>query len=323
MKVNPILKKEMVEMSRTYKLPVSIFVIDALVALYITYLVYYVSSNFYNATSLQEYASYINEVGQIYRISIYAFYALGTLVVAVCASVAIAQEREKQTYEMLMTTSYNPVKIIIGKLAAANLAAFAVLISILPIIVTMFMFFPIKLVDILYVILLMVLIGTYVGSFVILVTAKSKNSKATAVISLACVAIMVIGSIILCYVGYILKENIVNLDFYNEKPGAVYHEVKTRYIQYLHLFNPAISVYAFAYKLTGNYSEFVSYIQDTNTYGISDFVINHWCAVSFICQAIASGIFVFLASKRIEPLKKTRKYIKYLNKIQDNHELPD
>lgn len=321
MKINPILKKEMVGMSRTIKLPVSIFIIDSLVAMYTTYLIYYVSSNFYYSTSLEEYASYIIELGNVYRISIYAFYALGALAVALYASIAIAQEREKQTYEMLITTSYNPVRIITGKLGAANLVAFAILISILPIIITMFMFFPIKIIDIFNVVLLMIVIGVYLGSVVIFVTAKSKNSKSTVVISVLCVVALVAGSIILWRLGYFIKDNIVNYGYYNDRPGADYHKIRMKYVQYLNLFNPAISVYAFANKITGNYLEFESFIEDIDI--VNNFIVKHWCSVSCACQMIVSGLFVFLASKRIEPLKKTRKYIKYLNKIQDNHELPD
>lgn len=321
MKINPILKKEMVGMSRTIKLPVSIFIIDSLVAMYTTYLIYYVSSNFYYSTSLEQYASHIIELGKVYRISIYAFYALGALAVALYASIAIAQEREKQTYEMLITTSYNPIRIITGKLGAANLVAFAILISILPIIITMFMFFPIKIIDIFNVVLLMIVIGVYLGSVVIFVTAKSKNSKSTVVISVLCVVVLVAGSIILWRLGYFIKDNIVNYGYYNDRPGADYHKISMKYVQYLNLFNPAISVYAFANKITGNYLEFESFIGNIDI--VNNFIVKHWCIVSCACQMIVSGLFVFLASKRIEPLKKTRKYIKYLNKIQDNHELPD
>lgn len=321
MKINPILKKEMVGMSRTIKLPVSIFIIDSLVAMYTTYLIYYVSSNFYYSTSLEEYASYIIELGKVYRISIYAFYALGALAVALYASIAISQEREKQTYEMLITTSYNPIRIITGKLGAANLVAFAILISILPIIITMFMFFPIKIIDIFNVVLLMIVIGVYLGSVVIFVTAKSKNSKSTVVISVLCVVALVAGSIILWRLGYFIKDNIVNYGYYNDRPGADYHKIRMKYVQYLNLFNPAISVYAFANKITGNYLEFESFIGNIDI--VNKFIVKHWCSVSCACQMIVSGLFVFFASKRIEPLKKTRKYIKYLNKIQDNHELPD
>ncbi len=294
MKINPIYRKEIIARARSIKFPITIFVFN-LVLIAIEFFAFEISFNVYVNSGVD----YINAV-VIYYVII--FIEAGMLAVMIPAFTAgsIAGEREKQTLEILLTTTLKPVQIVVGKLVSSISMALLLVASSLPVISVVFTVGGVGMADLWQFIAAMVVFSIFIGSMGVWASALVKKTVSATVLSFA----MVFAVCILTAVAVLLANGAANVYHYNfPNPSGKYPDVSV--FTYILLLNPAFTMAEICLRQIGEES-IASVVSSALNGSLPAVFQDHWVLFSLIVQFACSILFVCFASRHLNPLKKKR-----------------
>ena len=135
MKINPVYKQETKVSARSFRFPLVIFIFNCILALVALLDMYSMITQVKRTAEIQ-YSSFL---------SLYIFVAtveftlLLFLVPAITAG-TISGERERQTLDLMLTTSMSPTDIVLGKLLASLSTVLLLIVSSFPIIALVFIY---------------------------------------------------------------------------------------------------------------------------------------------------------------------------------------
>lgn len=342
MNINPVLKKEIISTSRSMKFPIFILIISILCAFtFVGALVvsdesvlneildtetyYYEDDEIYygsyddaelgihgakNINNLAESGESVRYVIQFFLAM--EFLALYLVIPSYCAS-SIAEERQQQTYEMLITTGYSRKKIIFGKMAGGIVIMFTYIAASLPFFIGMLGMYSVT-VKRLFVIVAGLIINAYfcagVGAFA---GAKAKHSRTSGVLGAAWIMVITFLTVVIPLAWSGIKNLYINYDYYFGY-STKYVETNIGSIKYLMLFNPFFSVCSLVFKSVSVDYTVEDLAEDFDvSLHICNGVIDHWAIISLFLLAIMGTIFFYLASVRINPLKGLCRYKKKIS----------
>lgn len=131
MKLNPILKKDIRVTSRSVKLSLGVFLYEAILAM-----IFIMTISLIKSESTNDYYNPQN----IYKSMLYIFPVLGVTQVCIVALItpiltasSISGERERQTFDIMLTTCLSPFHIILGKVATAVIRVLLYVVASIPI----------------------------------------------------------------------------------------------------------------------------------------------------------------------------------------------
>lgn len=215
---------------------------------------------------------------------------------------SIAGEREKQTLEILLTTTMKPLEIVWGKLMASICMVLLLVLSSLPVLSIVFTIGGVALVDLLYFVVLVFVAAVFMGSIGVWASALIKKTVPATVFSYG--AIVILCGVTMLIVGLVyLIGNLVAVKAYGAMYGS--QNVNVSPVLVILLINPAVSL---AEMLSNQYAgeSFISVMNDGLGGSLPGFMENHWFVISLICQLALSVLIMKMAAKLVDPLRKTK-----------------
>lgn len=179
---NPIVKKDLQVAARSMRLSWGLFVYEAVLAM--TFLLAL-------AVIRQESSSYYGS-GNVYGDLIYLFPVLSiaqvcivALIVPVITASAISGEKERQTFDIMLTTCMSPFSIVLGKVVSAVLRILFFVVAGMPIMALSFVVGGLRWSYLFYFVLTIILLSILSGSIGILCSAICRRSISAVILSYA------------------------------------------------------------------------------------------------------------------------------------------
>lgn len=285
MKFNPVYKKELKLSVRSKKLPVIIVLYNAILAGF-SLLAFYTIFGVIGRYGV-EYSSVL----QLYAAISVMQIILVVFIVPSLTAGSIASEREKQTLEILLTTKLSSGQIVRGKLLSSISDLILVVFSSIPVMAIVFSIGGVSVKDLCQLILMIVVTAIFVGSIGIFMSARFKKTMAATICTYAVILVLGIG-----YPLFImLFSKIVELNDWRTNIGA---------LSYICLLHPGVTLVVMLSNQFSSAADLMTIFEEfdvTNTW-----VANHWFEVSLVVQLAVSVIFLWLAQKVLNPIKKPR-----------------
>ena len=283
MRVNPVLRNESKIAVRSIKFTLMIFAYIAVLS--IAVMIYYSSVNeavFSNGLYLQSSKLFyvVMAIGQA---------VLLLFIVPALSSTSICSEREKQTLDILLSSKLTPFQIIIGKVSASSLRVIILIISTMPLYAIGAIIGVVKISNILSLIVFFIVNTIFVSSIGVFVSTYIKTSKVSTALSYALVLFIYIGIIVITWA--ILMITVYKMSMSGNTLTTV---PKASPIVYL---SPVVGFVSLLLNQVGLGSEFSGIFSE---FGIS----MHSEYISIVVQLVLSGLFIYLASVKLNPLNK-------------------
>lgn len=233
-------------------------------------------------SGMNDYVNYGTAIGLYVALVVLESVMVGFLVPSFTAG-SIAGEREKQTLEILLTTTMKPSEIVWGKLMASISMVLLLVVSSLPVISIVFTIGGLALVDLLQFVVLVFVAALLMGSIGVWASTAIKKTVPATVFTFA-------GIVVLC--GLAASSATLHLG-----PALL-----------ILLINPVVTLIEMLMCQFSGHGLIVT-LERTFGGGIPDIVVDHWFVISLICQLVLTFFIMKLAAKLLDPLrvKKSRK----------------
>lgn len=284
MKINPILKKDLKVSSRSMKLSWSVFAYEG--ALTLAFL--------WALMIIQEENSIRYGSGNIYNSLIYLFPVIAVVQVCIIAFItpiitasSISGEKERQTFEVMMTTCMSPFSVVWGKVLSAVVQIMFYVLASFPIMALAFIAGGISWGTLLLFLLAVMLLAFFSGSIGILCSTMCRKS---------------ITAVIVSYIFYF----IIYVGTFFPMIGKVFSASGNGGESMLALLlNPGVFFEEFFMRVMTGDSLFYGSTFDEDDVGIiTYFLIEHglWIYVSAIGIALLTLLFLLWAARNVNPL---------------------
>ena len=283
MRVNPVLRNESKISVRSIKFTLMIFAYIAVLS--VAVMIYYSSVN----EAIFSNGLYLESSKLFYVVMALGQAILLLFIVPALSSTAICSEREKQTLDILLSSKLTPFQIIIGKVSASSLRVIILIISTMPLYAIGAIIGVVKISNILSLIVFFIVNTIFVSSIGVFVSTYIKTSKVSTALSYALVLFIYIGIIFITWA--ILMITVYKMSMSGNTLTTV---PKASPIVYL---SPVVGFVSLLLNQVGLGIEFSSMFSE---FGIS----MHSEYISIVVQLVLSGLFIYLASVKLNPLNK-------------------
>lgn len=292
---NPVFRKELLLRVRSWRFVATIIIYNGILSL-ITLFVFMVSFN----ANYQGTVDYMNAL-ILYGVMAAIQFALVLFLVPVFTAGSIAGERERQTLDILLTTKMRPSQIVIGKMMSSIAMVLLLGVTSLPIIAVVFSVGGITMKDLLQLELLLVVTAVYIGSLGVLGSAIFKRTVLATVFTYG-------STIVLCFGSYMIIVMLYMMQYFIANGAGVSYAFSTNagISLLLLLISPVMSIASMMSDQFGTSTFAFDFVIDS-VGNLPDFIVEHWFSISMIVQLAIAVLFLVLASKRLDPLRK-RKY---------------
>ena len=299
MKINPVYKKELKTSVRNIKMSWTILVYNAILTV---------------IALVAFYACFVDRSRIDYSeiLTIYVFIAcleFGLILFAVpgLTSSAISGEREKQTLEILLTTTLKPIQIIAGKLYASISQIILLVLSSLPILSLVFTVGGIRMVDLMTLMAVCIITAIFVGAIGLFYSTIFKRTTPSTVMTYGTVIAITLASVVALVIIQGLMVTVYDQQYYTVNPttGAAYNPPTIGYGMLILLWNPAVTIFSMLIGQFGGSNALREFMME---FGMNNqFIINNWFPLSIIIQLVTAVVLLIMAAKRLNPLNEKRK----------------
>lgn len=204
-RINPVLLKELKVKMRSWRAAILIGSYNLVLALLTIFIVKITMNN--NIGVVRQ-----ENIFLTYAFIVAAQFGLITLIAPALTAGAISGEREKQTLDILLSTTLNHRSIILGKLFSSLSQIILLIISSVPVFSIIFLYGGIGLSGLLQVFLFYILLAITLGSIGIFFSTFIKKSTAANVLTYAVVVFLYLGTILISifYVQLVIMPTLVN-----------------------------------------------------------------------------------------------------------------
>lgn len=290
-RMNPVLRKDLRVSVRTYKFALLVTIYNlvlAMVALYMFFM--YFDSRYHMELEYQN-------IVQIYIAIAIIEYALTIFIVPVQTASSIAGERERQTLEILLTTTLKPRQIIMGKLQSSLANVLLLVVSSLPIVSIVFSIGGVTIWAVAGMLIMIFSSAIYAGSIGIWASARTKKTIPAIVTTFCIMFVIGIGTILLPVAVYWIQ--------YEMDLGYADYE-GIGHAAWLLLINPALSIFSLFTEEFGASGAIQDFVVNELGGELPNFILAHWFSISLLIQFAISALFMFMAAKLLDPLRKRR-----------------
>lgn len=180
LRLNPIIKKDLQVTVRSMRISWGLFAYEVVLVLaFLMGLAIIQSDNdsFYNSTNV--YHNLIN----LFPVTAVAQVFIVALIVPIITASAISGEKEKQTFDIMMTTCMSPFSIVLGKVASAVVRILFFVTAGMPVMALSFVVGGLNWSSLVYFLLTIVLLSVFSGSIGIFCSAFCRKSITAVVLS--------------------------------------------------------------------------------------------------------------------------------------------
>ena len=287
MRVNPVLRNESKISVRSIKFTLMIFAYISVLS--VAVMIYYSSVN----EAIFSNGLYLESSKLFYVVMALGQAILLLFIVPALSSTAICSEREKQTLDILLSSKLTPFQIIIGKVSASSLRVIILIISTMPLYAIGALIGVVKISNILSLIVFFIVNTIFVSSIGVFISTCAKTSKVSTTLSYAVVLAIYMGIIVITWA--ILIITIYNKDM---SGTALTTMPKASPIVYL---SPVVGFVSLLLNQVGLGLEFSSIFSEFGISMYSEYI-------SIVIQLVLSGLFIYLASVKLNPLNKRSRF---------------
>lgn len=298
--LNPIVKKDVKVQSRSMKICWGVFAYEIILAL-----------TFFFAMILIRQQN-LNSTDNIYSVMVWLYPVLAItqlvvlgMVVPVRTAASISGEKERQTFDIMMTTSMTPFSIVWGKVMTAVVQSMLFVVASMPIMALPFIIGGMSWSYLFWFLAIAFLVSFFAASIGILCSSICKKSVGAVVMSYAIYLVFFIGT----GIPYLVYQIVSVSTNYTAGRGG------DDLILFL-LVNPAVYLLEFvAWVMVGE--SIMNTFWSPSGWGApgvqNQGLIYHvatghrWIILSTVLLLAISFLFLWLASKRINPIRRHRK----------------
>lgn len=313
MRLNPIVKREVRVQSRSMKICWGVFAYELILALvYFLAMIIIREENRYYNNNIYSTLVWLYPVLAVTQMIILA------LTVPVRTASAISGEKERQTFDIMMTTSMTPFAIIMGKVMTAIIQSMFFVIASMPIMALSFVIGGMAWSYLFWFFAVALLMSFFAASIGILCSSLCKKSVSAVIMSYGFYLIFfVVTALPILLAEYFWQYNYNGfVNYYTGfSSSGSYGNVIYSYKENLYLFllvNPVMYLVEFFTQILVGESlvnEIPSTSGITQTVGPINYIAtgNWWMILSTILFLAISFLFLWLAAKRINPVKRKAK----------------
>lgn len=282
---NPIVKKDLKVAARSMRLSWGLFAYEAVLTmafLLALSVIQQASSSFYSSGNVYGYLLYLFPVLSVAQACIVA------LVVPVITASSISGEKERQTFDIMLTTCMSPFSIVLGKVMSAVLRILFFVAAGMPIMALAFVVGGLSWSYLFYFVLTIILLSVLSGSIGILCSALCRRSITAVILSYAFYFVIYI----LTFLPMFLKEFLVHAENMGESMLFL-------------LFNPIIFYEEFFMQLMTSESIFGGADFARNEVGFLTYHLSQgrtWMFVSAACICLLSFLLLLAAAWKVNPM---------------------
>lgn len=221
---------------------------------------------------------------------------------------AITIEREKQTFDVLLSTRLTPWEIIKGKYWASLLQVLLLIISGLPIYSLVFIYGGVSFFQALGVLLVLMVVAMFVAALGIYSSATRKKTLAATIMTFFLMALFCFGTIFIVSISYGIAEainatNRYNFGYYtNFTPGPIVFVLYANPIALvLDTFNSVFGI-----EILGTDLGMAEIVSDITNFSPNFFMLRWWSIFSIITLLGLSYLLLRASAKAIDPLRTRR-----------------
>lgn len=305
MRLNPIVKKDVRVQSRSMKICWGVFAYELILALVFFLAMFIIrQENMYSTGNIYSALVWLYPV-----LAVTQFVILGVIVPVRTAS-SISGEKERQTFDIMMTTGMTPFSIILGKVMTAIAQSMLFVVASMPIMALSFVIGGMSWSYLFWFFAVALLISLFSASIGILCSSLCKRSVSAVIMSYGFYLLFFLGTLL----PYLLYEIFtVNLTYANSVAQSGYSYGENTFLPLL--LNPAVYLAEFfAELMTGEslVNAFADLTGMIKTKGPINLVTtgHRWMIVSTILFLAVSLLFLLLAARRINPVRRRAKKLR-------------
>ncbi len=296
LRMNPIMKKEMMVGSRSIKMSFAIMGINAFLAMIVLLVMF--------ANSMSGVMS-----GYDYSALSYLFPILGcvecgllSLIVPIITSGSISGERERQTLDIMLTTPVSPFSIAVGKLGSAMMVVMMYMITSIPVMAIAFVLGGMSWWALLGLFAMLLYLGIYVGSVGVFCSSVVKKSVMATILTISIGIGIIIATFVILYMGIAWK--VYQVGVLNN--GGNYSVGAIPMIMLLNPYSPIVDFMIRAMS-SSSLAEFIDEIGTTAVPGIYGWIYKLWIPISVTLNLLVSLGFLKLAARNISVTRNKKK----------------
>lgn len=284
---NPIIKKDLQVTARSMRLSWALFAYEAVLVLAFLLAIAVIQAendSYYNTSNIYGYLIYLFPVLAVAQVCIVA------LIVPIITASSISGEKERQTFDIMLTTCMSPFSIVLGKVISAVIRILFFVAAGMPIMALAFVVGGLSWANLAYFVLTIVFLSLFSGSIGIFCSSLCRKSISAVILSFGIYFVIYV----LTFVPVILKllwtdgENVgESLLFLLINPGVFFEE-----------FFMQLMTGESAFGVAG--SNF-----DKSEVGILTYQLSQgkaWMFLSAACILTLSILFMLAAAWRVNPM---------------------
>lgn len=303
MYLNPIVKKDVKVQSRSMKICWGVFAYELILAL-----VYFLAMSVIQNTRMYSTANIYSYIVWLYPVLAVTQLVILGMVVPVRTASSISGEKERQTFDIMMTTSMSPFSIILGKVMTAIVQSMFYVVASMPIMALPFIIGGMSWAYLFLFLGIAVLVALFSASIGIFCSSLCKKSISAVILSYVFYLVFFLGTAVppLVYSAILsnMRYNLLSVP-------QIYVSIEANFYLSL-LFNPAVYLVEFFSRVMAGESvvnTLATINGGTKNIGPINLVTtgNRWMIMSTILFVGVSLLFLWLASKLINPIKGRKK----------------
>ena len=283
MRINPIVKKDIKVQARSMRICWEIFAYEAIMAVVFFFAMFLFSQQLtYSSTNI-----YSSIVWLYPALAITQIIILGVVVPVRTAS-AISGEKERQTFDIMMTTSMTGFSVIMGKVLTAMIQSMFYVVAGLPIVALAFVIGGLSWSNLFWFLAVAVLVSFFSASIGIMCSSICKKTISAVIMSYGIYVLLFVGS----FLPYLIAS-VVNLS------GGTFKNPS-----WLLLIKPGMYLLEFfSWSMTGTSSAEEVITNFGKKLSVSSAVVHHgWMTASTLLLVALAFVFLLIATRRINPM---------------------
>ena len=299
MRLNPIIKRDVRVQSRSMKICWGVFAYELILALVF----------FLAMLIIQEESQYSND--NIYSSLVWLYPVLAVtqliilgVVVPVRTASAISGEKERQTFDIMMTTSMTPFSVIMGKVMTAIVQSMFFVIASMPIMALSFVIGGMSWSYLFWFLAIALLVSIFAASIGILCSSICRKSISAVIMSYGFYLVFFLGTILPYIIYQIIDNNRARAYYSTYSAVTSYSSGFGDNTCLFLLLNPALYLTEFFAQIMAG--ESVVNMMMSSMKGLTGVMaVGHrWMICSTILFLAVSFLFLWLAARRINPINK-------------------
>lgn len=308
MYLNPIVKKDVKVQARSMKICWSVFAYELILAL-----VFFLAINVIQSASRYSTSNIYSAMVWLYPVLAVTQLIILGLVVPVRTASSISGEKERQTFDIMMTTSMSPFSIIAGKVMTAVVQGMFFVVASMPVMALSFIIGGMSWAYLFWFLGIALLVSFFSASIGILCSSLCKRSISAVIMSYAFYLLFFLGTALPTMLYEVVKSNL------NYTLGTLprFYEVYGDNIYLTLLLNPAVYLTEFFARIMmgeslvnslGNHASMSWQPQTSQVWGPIVLVTSGywWLIIATLLFVGISFLFLWIASRRIDPIRGRR-----------------